>query len=158
MRSLTSLTSSARDISSSRESREAVRHVISLGCRCSQASVYRTFGQRRYACPFDWIFSSAVMVTHCLQDDFRNFLDRRQYFENATVFDAVGLPPGSPPRERKLIGHKIYSTMTAGVGRGTIFNHRNPLHNEEDRYFLKYVSLALGRTDSHERRPRSNRP
>ncbi|CAK9114422.1 Uncharacterized protein SCF082_LOCUS53025 [Durusdinium trenchii] len=111
---------------------ESFRHVVSLGCRCSQASVYRDFGQRRYACPFDWIFSSAKMVAHCLQNDFKDFLDRHQYFENAAVFDAVGLKPGSAPRERKLIGHQLYSTMTGGVGRGTIFNHRDPLHNDED--------------------------
>ena len=72
------------------------------------------------------------MVAHCLQNDFKDFLDRHQYFENAAVFDAVGLKPGSAPRERKLIGHQLYSTMTGGVGRGTIFNHRDPLHNDED--------------------------
>mmetsp|Transcript_89053 Transcript_89053/g.247426 ORF Transcript_89053/g.247426 Transcript_89053/m.247426 type:complete len:360 (-) Transcript_89053:58-1137(-) len=108
------------------------RHVVSLGCRCSQAATFKVLQQRRYACPFDWIFSSAKMVTHCLRDDFAAFLDRSQYYLNATVFDAIGLPPGSAPRDRNLIGHSLYSEMTEGVGRGVIFNHRDPLNNEED--------------------------
>lgn len=115
---------------------QPVKHVISLGCRCSQASVYRAFGQRRYACPFDWIFSSPKMVIHCLQDDFKQFLDRQLLYQNGSSFDAIGLKPGSAPRERRLIGHKFYSTLTSGVGRGTIFNHRDPLHNDEDYDYL----------------------
>ncbi|CAL1157397.1 unnamed protein product [Cladocopium goreaui] len=115
-----------------RSQSEPVKHVISLGCRCSQASVYRALGQRRYALPFDWIFTSPQMVTHCLQDDFQSFLDRQQLYQNGSSFDAIGLKPGSAPRERRLIGHKLYSTLTAGVGKGTIFNHRDPLHNDED--------------------------
>ena len=47
--------------------REQIAHVISLGCRCSQASIYQALKRRRYACPFDWIFSSAQMVAHCLE-------------------------------------------------------------------------------------------
>lgn len=109
-----------------------VKHVVSLGCRCSQAVIFKEIGQRRYACPFDWIFSSARIVLHCLKDDFGSFLDRSLMYLNATVVDAVGLKPGSAPRERKLIGHRIYSDMTEGVGRGTIFNHRDPLNSESD--------------------------
>jgi len=111
--------------------------VISLGCRCSQSSVYKAMGARRYACPFDWIFSSAAMVSHCLRDDFRDFLDKHQYYLNGTSFDAIGLKPGSAPRERKLIGHNTYSEMTAGVGRGTIFNHRDPLHDDSDYLYIQ---------------------
>ena len=67
-----------------------------------------------------------------LEDDFESFLDRSRLFEKGRVFDAVGLPPGSAPRERRLIGHESYSEMTRGVGRGTIFNHRDPLHSAEE--------------------------
>lgn len=72
------------------------------------------------------------MISHCLQDNFEAFLDKDQYFLNATVFDAIGLKPGSAPRNRNLIGHRLYSPMLQGVGRGTIFNHRDPLHCKED--------------------------
>jgi len=72
------------------------------------------------------------MIVHCLRDDFATFLDRSQYFLAATLFDAIGLPPGAAPRDRNIIGHHIYSAMTEGVGRGSIFNHRDPLHNDED--------------------------
>ena len=39
---------------------------------------------RRWSCPFDWIFSSPDMVTHCLADDFSAFLDVDQYFPAAS--------------------------------------------------------------------------
>jgi hypothetical protein len=72
------------------------------------------------------------MVLHCIRDDFKAFLDKDQYVKNATVFDAIGLPPGSAPRNRNLIGHHVYSDMTEGVGRGVIFNHRDPMHSSVD--------------------------
>mmetsp|Transcript_74150 Transcript_74150/g.208985 ORF Transcript_74150/g.208985 Transcript_74150/m.208985 type:complete len:339 (-) Transcript_74150:37-1053(-) len=72
------------------------------------------------------------MVLHCLRDDFHSFLDRDQYYLNARLFDSIGLPPGSPPRNRNIIGHQVFSVMNEGVGRGAIFNHRDPLNDEED--------------------------
>ena len=33
----------------------------------------------RSAMPFDWTFSSPAMVRDCLDDDFRAFLDPREY-------------------------------------------------------------------------------
>lgn len=67
-----------------------------------------------------------------MRDDFGSFLDRAQYFPAGTKHDAIGLPPGSAPRDRHLVGHRMYSEMTRGVGRGTIFNHRDPLGSDED--------------------------
>jgi len=125
------------------DEREPVRHVVSLGCRCSQAATFKVLRQRRYACPFDWIFSSAGMIVHCLRDDFATFLDRSQYFLAATLFDAIGLPPGSAPRDRNVIGHHVYSDMTEGVGRGSIFNHRDPLHNDDDYAYTERTAERL---------------
>jgi hypothetical protein len=80
------------------------------------------------------------MITHCIRDDFKDFLDKNQYVLSASVFDAIGLPPGSPPRTRNLIGHRLYSDMMEGVGRGTIFNHRDPMNSDEDyTYTLRTV-------------------
>lgn len=115
---------------------EPVRHIVALGCRCAQSSIFKTLGHRRYACPFDWIFSCPEMVLHCLEDDFKCFLDRNLMYVNGELFDSIGLPPGSAPRQRKLIGHTVYSEMLQGVGRGTIFNHRNPLEIESDHEYM----------------------
>eukprot|EP00928_Gymnodinium_smaydae_P030536 TRINITY_DN22685_c0_g1_i1.p1 TRINITY_DN22685_c0_g1~~TRINITY_DN22685_c0_g1_i1.p1 ORF type:complete len:649 (+),score=90.07 TRINITY_DN22685_c0_g1_i1:38-1984(+) len=116
------------------------QHHISLGPRCTNtSSVYKA--QRKYAGPFDWIFSSPRIVVDCLRDGFASYLDASALYEVATVFDAVGLPPGSAPRDRKLVGHTRYSEMTEGVGRGVIFNHHNPLTDEG----YKYISRCAQR-------------
>jgi len=124
---------------------ETFSYVASMGCRCSQARLFQVLGKRRCALPFDWIFSSAAMVTDCLRDDFRAFLDRSQYFLNAVVHDSIGLPPGSRPRDRHLIGHRRYSEMMKGVGRGTIFNHRNPMSEAKDREDYCYYERCVER-------------
>jgi len=118
------------------------RHVISLGCRCTSANIFKSHNKRRYAGPFDWAFCCPAIVASCLRDDFQAFLDRKQYFLAATKHDTVGLPPGSRPQERRLIGHKTFSPMMRGVGRGVIFNHRDPLHVDED---LQYLQRAVAR-------------
>ena len=69
-------------------------------------------GLRVYAGPFDWVFSDARMVTHCLVDGFASFLDRPQ----------MRLNRGKP-------SHALYSPMTRHT---IIFNHHNPLESDED--------------------------
>ncbi|MBT9486710.1 MAG: hypothetical protein IV093_04290 [Rubrivivax sp.] len=56
-----------------------VRHYVSLGTHCFTASLLRRWGLRNWAGPFDWLFSSVEMVTHCIEDDFATFLDRSLY-------------------------------------------------------------------------------
>eukprot|EP00927_Polykrikos_kofoidii_P079783 TRINITY_DN76600_c0_g1_i1.p1 TRINITY_DN76600_c0_g1~~TRINITY_DN76600_c0_g1_i1.p1 ORF type:complete len:374 (-),score=33.47 TRINITY_DN76600_c0_g1_i1:243-1319(-) len=127
------------------------KHVISLGPRCTHnSSVYKK--QRAYAAPFDWIFSSAAMVIDCLRDSFATFLDTESLFEVSKSFDAVGLPPGSAPRERTLVGHRRYSDMTEGVGRGVIFNHHNPLTDEGYAYIERCVWRFLRVLEINERK------
>lgn len=86
-------------------------HVMSLGSLCCTARFMEAHGLRVYAGPFDWVFSDARMVTHCLKDGFESFLDRSQL-----------QPNGGRP------SHALYSTMTR---HRTIFNHHNPLASEE---------------------------
>jgi len=131
-----------RSLTAGAHSREPFQHVVSLGPRCTNASsVYKA--QRGYAGPFDWIFSSARMVTDCVRDRFDSFLDQRALYEVGKAFDAIGLPSGSAARERTLVGHSRYSEMTEGVGRGVIFNHHNPLTDEGHAYIQRCVNRFL---------------
>lgn len=118
------------------DSPKKFKHIISLGPRCTNtSSVYKA--QRKYAGPFDWIFSCPKIVLDCLLDDFGSYLDASAYHEVAKVWDAIGLPPGSASRERTLVGHKRYSDMMQGVGRGVIFNHHNPLTEDGFSYISR---------------------
>ena len=49
---------------------------------------------RKYAGPFDWLYSSADMIRHCLEDGFRAFLDRDQLIRSAGPGSGRGRAPG----------------------------------------------------------------
>ena len=61
---------------------------ISIGPFCATAQNIKDCGQRKFAYPFDWAFSSLEIVKHCLDDRFEIFLDKSYYtkgfHENAT--------------------------------------------------------------------------
>jgi hypothetical protein len=136
-----------------------VHYVVSLGCMCAPAKHLQRLQLRLCAGPFDWIFSTPQMVTHCLQDDFACFLRPGELFETNGVAGA---------------GHDTYSTMidrkvserdqqsTAWQGRRsrkhlqspqtpfrlsstlipfpqTIFNHHNPMLPADNEYFRRCV-------------------
>ncbi|CAE7746818.1 MMK1 [Symbiodinium sp. CCMP2456] len=68
--------------------------VISLGSNCLTAMWLQHNGWRKSAMPFDWVFSSPAMVRDCLHDDFRSFLDPREY----RPLGKRGAPCGHRPR------------------------------------------------------------
>ncbi|MFW7270371.1 DUF1796 family putative cysteine peptidase [Gluconacetobacter sp. Hr-1-5] len=51
-----------------------VRHIVPLGTHCLAAGILRAAELRRYALPFDWIFSTPGMILHVLETDFRDFM------------------------------------------------------------------------------------
>jgi hypothetical protein len=52
---------------------------ISVGPDCYVATLLIKLGLRREAYPFDSLFSSLPMIEHCLDDDFRTFLDPKHH-------------------------------------------------------------------------------
>ncbi|CAE8737258.1 unnamed protein product, partial [Polarella glacialis] len=52
---------------------------VPLGANCLAAAWLQHRDLRKSAMPFDWAFSSPAMVSDCLADDFRAFLDPREY-------------------------------------------------------------------------------
>lgn len=98
---------------------------VSLGQNCSTAWHLQAIGKRSCSTPFDWIFSSPQIVTDCLRDEFRDFLDLRQ---------AVTIDEHSA-------GHARYH--------GRMFNHRNPHVGDNHARLQRSVArfLALYRSD-----------
>ena len=64
--------------------------------------------------PFDWIFSSFNIVIDCIENDFVDFLDKKQYIDI-----------GSNSR----CGYAKYHA--------SLFNHKNPLKNSEDYFYYE---------------------
>ena len=100
---------------------------VSLGTHCFTASLLRRWGLRSASGPFDWLFSSAAMVTHCIEDDFRAFLDREQYAP-------VPLELRRDGAEVNRTNHRLYQQM---FGIEFIFNHHDPHEDPTHAHFTR---------------------
>jgi hypothetical protein len=105
------------------EPKPLIGHIVSLGTHCYTSWLLERMGLRKYALPFDYIFSDLEMIAECISDDFKIFLDSSQY----TIFDEDG-----------RCGHKIYSNK---FNLPIIFNH----HNVTKREYKDHFTRAVGR-------------
>lgn len=98
----------------------------SLGEFCHASTLLKNNGLKQASFPFDWIFSNVDMVKHCINDDFKTYLDKSHY-----VTDSVN---------ENICQHVLYNEMI-GKDHLTIFNHHNPLTNEDHyAYFERCVN------------------
>ena len=103
----------------------AFGHAMSVGSFCHAAMALKKSGLRRFSGPFDWIFSSAGMAAHCINDDFATFLDARHY-------ESVPLERRHTP-EANLCEHAFYRDR---FGVRFVFNHHDPAANAAHRAYL----------------------
>jgi|TARA_B100000700_G_C14999249_1_gene835472 hypothetical protein len=85
---------------------------VSLGQNCSSAWYLKQLGLKLESYPFDWIFSSPDIVTHCINDEFAAYLNK-SYIND----------------EGKSAGHSLYHS--------SFFNHRSPLKSEGDYHYYQ---------------------
>jgi hypothetical protein len=106
-----------------------IRHIVSLGVQCFGSFFLKQAGLKRYSGPFDWIFSSAAMVNHCLQDDFKVFL-QSSYYRSIPPEERMDYPKG------EKCDHTLYREQFGVRG---IFNHRDPTKPEDYAYLERCV-------------------
>ena len=58
--------------------------IISLGYRCTVAGILKKLGLKHESFPFDWLISRLSVIQHCIQDDFREFLNTENYQQKHT--------------------------------------------------------------------------
>jgi len=93
-----------------------IKHACSLGSLCHASQFLKDTNLKRASYPFDWIFSSFDNITHCLEDNFKTFLDKDYYVSIS----------------RTQCGHKLYHDC--------MFNHYNPLDYPNDYdYYVRCV-------------------
>lgn len=109
------------------------KHAISLGSLCHSAFFLKRNSWKRASYPFDWVFSNLSVVLHCIQDDFKVFLDKQYY--------------NLLPIENKQQGHAYY--FSGGL---TMFNHHNPLIEEDYQYFVRCVERFRKVLSQHDER------
>ena len=51
----------------------------SLGFKCIASQILINLKIKKESYPFDWIISNLDIVKHCIQDDFKIFLDKKYY-------------------------------------------------------------------------------
>jgi hypothetical protein len=100
---------------------------VSIGPYCTTADILKEHSLRLNAYPFDYIFSSLKMVTHCIKDNFDIFLDK-QYYRNGTnecstkhSFYCKFLD--TEILQKHHIKHKYHNNYK--VSCGNLFNHHN---------------------------------
>ena len=93
-----------------------INYVCSFGSLCQSAEILKQNNLKLCSYPFDWIFSSYTNIMHCIEDDFKVFLDKSYYINIS----------------QSRCGHSKYHNR--------MFNHKNPLINIDDyNYYVRCV-------------------
>lgn len=99
-----------------------IKYVCSLGSLCHTASLLQRNNIKLVSYPFDWIFSNYKNIMHCIDDDFKIFLDK-SYYKHISESEC---------------GHEYYDKTLCNP----MWRHHNPLSNEEH---YKYIDRCVKR-------------
>lgn len=100
--------------------------LVSLGTHCYTSAMMKRWNLKPWSGPFDWLFASVPMVTHCIEDDFQVFLDRTQY-------EPVPLEQRTAGHAANRVHHRLYRER---YGIEFVFNHHD-VHLDEDYAYLR---------------------
>jgi len=93
-----------------------IKHTCSLGLHCISSQILKNNNLKKCSYPFDWIFSSCDNVIHCIEDDFKIFLDKSYYLYISG----------------NKCGHLHYHSQ--------MWWHHNPLINKDDyNYYVRCI-------------------
>ena len=94
-----------------------IKYVCSLGTVCQSSQILKNNNLKKCSYPFDWIFSNCDSIIHCIEDDFKIFLDKSYYI---SISDSY-------------CGHSHYCPH--------MWRHHNPLNNENHyNYYVRCVN------------------
>ena len=127
-----------------------IMEFISIGPYCCSAEILKNNGLVNSAYPFDYIFSSLEMVTHCINDRFNIFLDKTYY------------KCSSPPMTQHLFYSKFIDTeilrkhhiasnrpdIANDMTNREIFAHHNLLVNDVYLSFVRRCERLLSLIDN----------
>jgi hypothetical protein len=111
----------------------------SLGSNCHSAQILRRNNLRDKANPFDWLSSDINLIKNCIEDDFKLFLDKSQYYS---------IPPDEK-FEHIRTGHRVYDKPD----NYPVFNHHDLLGNDEHyNRFVRSVNRFTNTLKSDEKK------
>lgn len=94
----------------------SIKYTCSLGPHCHSSYLLKSNNLKKASYPFDWIFTNHNIIKKILDNDFKDFLDKKYYINI----------------DKTKCGHSLYHD--------TMFWHHNPLNNIENyNYFVRCV-------------------
>jgi len=96
-----------------------IKYTCSLGTLCHSSQILKRNNLKLCSYPFDWIFSSCDNIIHCIEDDFKIFLDKSYYTDIQYK------------RDDRQCGHKYYNL--------NMFNHFDPRNEKDYNYYVRCV-------------------
>jgi hypothetical protein len=109
-----------------------INHVIPLGSQCFSAFFLKNNNLKKVSYPFDWIFSSPKVIIDILDNKFQKFLNKDYYL----IKDL----------DSKTNKHLIYLPDLM------LFNHRNPMKDEDYLYYKRCVDRFYNVLDKDEKK------
>jgi len=104
----------------------------SLGDSCKASYGLQSIGLKTESYPFDWLNSKSEIVKMCIEDGFKDFLDRSLYYSQVNEYDAD-----------RICQHHIYTPFlkfNPTLEKQIFFRHRDPLTVGEDyNYYIRSV-------------------
>jgi hypothetical protein len=125
------------------------KEFISIGPFCASAGMIKEANIQKCAYPFDYIFSSLSMVEHCIEDNFKTFLDDDEIYYNKEEFKKkhIDYICSSNKYYEKYLHNDIiigaYKTNKLNHEFIPVFRHHNLTDNDVKEKFIRRCNRFL---------------
>jgi hypothetical protein len=124
---------------------------ISIGPYCGSAELLNKHNLRIKAYPFDYIFSSLEMITHCINDNFNIFLDKKYYRKGIQAESTIHSYYCPMLDTEILYKHHIAHNYPTSykVSSGNLFHHHNMFNPDNYNSFKRRCQRLLDLINSY---------
>ena len=142
--------------------------IIPMGYRCNSSEIIRILNLKKESYPFDWTISKLSTIQHCILNDFKEFLNIKNYIKkemnNYNIIDDVSLLIGSgnyiintyyDPIDKitdnfntydsklLLVHHDIFKTEDYEYYKRCINRFKNLLNSDDKKLYI-YIHKIIG--------------
>jgi hypothetical protein len=122
---------------------------ISIGPYCESSIILKQHNLRLNSYPFDYIFSSLAMITHCINDKFDIFLDKQYYTTGSDDKSTRHTYYCKYLDTPLLLQHNLRHNHYYIPSNGNLFNHHNLLDDNQHNKFKVRCQRLLDLIDNN---------